>query len=78
MNISDDQFKETWGWCSKFRYCQCLNTINLYGEGGAINRNDPELLTCLERFYTIVNEYDPSNVYNMDETGLFFYQLQDT
>ena len=22
--------------------------------------------------YVIVNEYDPSNVYNMDETGLFF------
>ena len=72
MNISYDEFKATWGWFNKFRHRQCLNTIKLYGEGGAVNRNDPGLLACLERLYAIVNEYDPSNVYNMDETGLFF------
>ena len=72
MNISEDDFKATWGWFKKFRHRQCLNTINLYGEGGAVDRNDPELLASLERLYAIVNEYDPNNVYNMDETGLFF------
>ena len=49
-----------------------MNTISLYGEGGAVNRNDPELLASLERLYAIVNEYDASCVYNMDEMGLFF------
>ena len=44
MNIFDDDFKATWGWFRKFRHRQCLNTINLYGEGGAVDRNDPELL----------------------------------
>ena len=72
MNICDDDFKATWGWFRKFRHRQCLNTISLYGEGGAVNRNDPELLASLERLYAIVNEYDASCVYNMDETGLFF------
>ena len=51
MNISDDDFKATWGWFRKFRHHQCLNTINLYGEGAGINRNDPELLASLERLY---------------------------
>ena len=32
MNISDDDFKATWGWFRKFHHRQCLNTINLYGE----------------------------------------------
>ena len=43
----------------------------MYGEGGAVDRNDPELLDPLERLYLIFNEYDPSSVYNMDETCIF-------
>ena len=72
MNICDDDFKATWGWFRKFRHRQCLNTISLYGEGGAVDPNDPQLLASLESLYTIVNEYDPHYVYNMDETSLFF------
>ena len=72
MNISYDEFKASCSWFNQFRHRQFLNTIKLYGEGSAVSRNDPKLLACLERLYAIVNEYDPSNVYNMDETGLFF------
>ena len=72
MDIFYDDFKATWGWFRKFRHRQCLNTISLYGEGGAVDRNDPQLLASLERLYAIVNKYDPHCVYNMDETGLFF------
>ena len=69
MNICDDDFKATWGWFRKFRHRQCLNTISLYGEGGAVDRNDPQLLASLERLYAIVSEYDPSSIYYMDQRG---------
>ena len=29
-------------------------------------------MASLKRLYAIVNEYDPSCVYNIDETSLFF------
>ena len=46
--------------------------MSFYGEGGAIDQNNPELLASLERLYAIVNKYDPRSVYNMDETCFSF------
>jgi hypothetical protein len=46
-----------------------------HGERTEINKNDPKLLTTLEELYEIIVQYDPKNVYNMDETGLFFRLL---
>ncbi len=47
----------------------------LHGEGTEVNKNDLELLAALEEFYKIIVQYDLKNVYNMDETGLFFQLL---
>jgi hypothetical protein len=47
----------------------------LHGEGFEVDKNDPELLSALEELYSIIVQYDPENVYNMDETGLFFHLL---
>jgi len=47
----------------------------LHGEGVEVNKFDPRLLTTLDNLYTIIAQYDPENVYNMDETGLFFRLL---
>ena len=40
-----------------------------------MNKNDPEVLVALNNLYVIIEHYDPENVYNMDETGLFFRLL---
>jgi hypothetical protein len=47
----------------------------LHGEGAEVDKNDPELLSALEELYSIIAQYDPENVYNMDETRLFFCLL---
>jgi hypothetical protein len=47
----------------------------LHGEGAKVNKNDLELLATLEELYEIIAQYDPKNVYNMDETSLFFWLL---
>jgi hypothetical protein len=47
----------------------------LHGEGAEVGKNDPKLLSTLEELYSIIVQYDPENVYNMDKTGLFFYML---
>jgi len=47
----------------------------LHGKGAEVDKNDPELLSALEELYSIIAQYDPENVYNMDETGLFFRLL---
>ena len=47
----------------------------LHREGAEVNKNDPNLLHALESLYAIIKEYEPENVYNMVETGLFFRLL---
>jgi hypothetical protein len=47
----------------------------LHGEGAEVNKNDTELLVALEELYGIIAQYDLENVYNMDETSLFFWLL---
>jgi hypothetical protein len=47
----------------------------LHGEGAKVNKNDLELLVALEKLYEIITQYDPKNIYNIDETGLFFRLL---
>jgi hypothetical protein len=47
----------------------------LHGEGVEVNKNDSKLLAALKEFNMIIVQYDLENVYNMDETGLFFSLL---
>jgi hypothetical protein len=75
LSISDSDFKASWQWLSRFRTRRGLQKMLLHGEGAKVDKNDPELLSALEELYSIIAQYDPENVYNMDETGLFFRLL---
>jgi len=75
LSISDSDFKASWQWFSRFRTHRGLQKMLLHGEGAEVDKNDPELLSALEELYSIIAQYNPENVYNMDETGLFFRLL---
>ncbi len=75
LSISNSVFKASWQWLSRFRTRQGLQKMLLHGEGVEVDKNDLELLLALEELYSIIAQYDPENVYNMDETGLFFRLL---
>ncbi|XP_065671899.1 tigger transposable element-derived protein 6-like [Hydra vulgaris] len=49
--------------------------MHLFGEGAEVDKDDPVLLQQLEYLYSVIKMYRPENVYNMDETGLFFCLL---
>ena len=34
-----------------------------------VDKEDPKLLAALNGLYAIFEQYDPENVYNIDETG---------
>jgi hypothetical protein len=48
-----------------------LQKMLLHGEGAEVNKSDLGLLAALDDLYVIITQYDPENIYNMDETGLF-------
>lgn len=43
----------------------------LHGKGGEVDKDGPTILATLEVLYKIIEQYEPSNIYNMDETELF-------
>ena len=47
----------------------------LHGEGGEVDKKNPELLAALEVLCSVIAQYEPECVKNMDETGLFFCLL---
>jgi hypothetical protein len=73
-NLETD-FKASWQWLSRFRVCRGLQKMLLHEEGAEVNKSDPGLLAALDDLYAIIAQYDLENVYNMDDTGLFFRLL---
>ena len=48
----------------------------MHGEDGEVQKDDPVLLLKLEELYKEIKKYDPSQIYNMDETDIFLELLQ--
>ena len=67
-----DDFKASGPWFSQFRECCEIQQLLLHGEGVEVDGENPDLVAALDKLYAIIAKYDPENVYNMDEIGLFF------
>ena len=75
ISIPEGDFKASWQWLSRFRERRGLQKILLHGKGAEVDQEDPKLLAALDDLYATTSRYDPKNVYNMDEAGLFFRLL---
>jgi hypothetical protein len=78
LSIPEMDFKASWQWLSQFRVRRGLQKMLLHREGVEVNKSDLGLLAALNDLYAIIAQYDPENIYNMDETGFFFAYDRDT
>ncbi|RHY38460.1 hypothetical protein DYB34_009242 [Aphanomyces astaci] len=69
------QFEASPGWLENYRRRSSVGITILHGEGGEVDKEDPELLAGLAVLSNIVATYPEHCVYNMDETGLFYRTL---
>lgn len=70
-----EEFTASNGWYEGFIKRYQLKSIQLFGEGGSLDKSDPALLQQLDDFYAELSKYHPDHIYNMDETGLFYRML---
>jgi hypothetical protein len=67
------EFTASNGWLHNFIKRHNLKNIPLHGESGSVDEN--EIRNPLNDLRTKILSYNEADVYNMDETGLFYRQL---
>ena len=73
LQLSD--FKGSNGWLDKWKGHYNIKSFKVSGESASV---DVEVVANYqERLPTIIGECDPSNIFNCDETGLYFRALPD-
>ena len=65
-------FSASHGWLRNFRNRHSLSSMSLFGEGDEVDKNNPVLLADIGRLKAEIDKFDAENVYNMNETGLFY------
>jgi hypothetical protein len=70
-----DGFKASNGWLDRFKSRYNIQFRVISGEAASVNSETIEDWTS--RLPVILENYDPHDVYNCDETGLFFKLMPD-
>ncbi len=70
------KFEFSSGWSAKFKQRHQIRSHRRFGESGAA---DTKIIKeSLPRIRTILDQYALANIYNMDETGLFYRMQVDS
>ena len=70
LNIPDDDFKFSSGWLSKFKKRHGLKQVKKHGE--AASADNAAIVKTIPKLKEILKSYDLKDIFNMDETGLFY------
>ena len=66
----EDKFKASNGWLDNFKKRHNLKQYNIHGEAGSAPIQD--LDSMREKLRQTLRDYDPKDIFNCDETGLFW------
>ena len=72
---TEDDFNASKGWFDRFISRKSLRLFNLHGEAASIDINIDSIQHRLQELRDIIAEYEPRDVFNLDETGLFYNQV---
>uniref|UniRef100_A0AAV1T968 HTH CENPB-type domain-containing protein n=1 Tax=Peronospora matthiolae TaxID=2874970 RepID=A0AAV1T968_9STRA len=75
MGVSEENISFSHGWLHKFQQRHKLRAVRIHGESGSADMGALE--EALPHIKAVVAGYAPRDVYNMDETGLFYSMTPD-
>jgi len=70
LNISEDKFKFSTGWLAKFKKRHNITKVKRHGESASADHAAVDI--AIPEFRELLAQYNPQDIYNMDETGLFY------
>ena len=70
LNISEDKFKFLTGWLAKFKKRHNITKVKRHGESASADHAAVDI--AIPEFRELLAQYNSQDMYNMDETGLFY------
>ncbi|XP_060077937.1 tigger transposable element-derived protein 4-like [Ylistrum balloti] len=75
LGLSD--FESSTGWLDRFKERNNLSFKKVCGESKSVDSQSNQMLDWQTKLKSILQEYQPCDIYNADETGIFFRLLPD-
>ncbi|XP_060570902.1 tigger transposable element-derived protein 6-like [Ruditapes philippinarum] len=75
LRISEADFKASKGWLNRFRDRHNISFQTVCGESGSVSSETVQ--QWKDKVPDMIKGYDKCDIYNMDETGLYFRALPD-
>lgn len=75
VSMGIDNFQCSDGWLWRFQKRYKISSHIVSGEANKVNEND--ITEWLKYFYDIRRSYDEKDIFNLDETGVFYNMLPD-
>ena len=70
-SLGETNFKVSSGWWAKVRKRNGIGkSVRLHGEAGEVDHE--QIKSKIDEIRKDLESYDPENIYNWDETGLYF------
>ncbi|CAG8819754.1 20227_t:CDS:1, partial [Gigaspora rosea] len=70
LRIPEGDLKFSHGWLFKFKKRHSLGQITKHGEDASVDED--VVATAIPKLRELLRKYDLKDIYNMDETGLFY------
>ena len=75
--LNHPDFKCSIGWLDRFKERHNITFKKICGEAKSVDDKSEEMNEWLTELQGIMTEYSPDNIFNADETGLFFKLLPE-
>ena len=77
LGVPEGQFKVSSGWLERFKERHGITFKKVCGEEKSVNVNSDQMEEWQRTLSVILKEYRPDDIYNADETGLFYRLMPD-
>ena len=72
-----ENFKASTGWLERFKEWNGIMFKKVCGEAKSVNMTSTEMTEWGQRLSRLLEQYSPDDIYNADETGMFYRLLPD-
>jgi len=77
LGIPETEFAASVGWLQRFKKRHGIVQKKVCGKAKSVDQATNEYASWQRQLHTILNEYEPSEVFNADETALFYRAMPD-